>query len=209
MKRNFCLLALLPFLAGGLGTATNLCAQNPAAAAAAREEAEERSRRMAADLGELKDNQALQRQQIAALEKSLRDLSDQIAKANNNAATQESLQRLGEQIKKVDETRVADNKRILETIDELHRLLKNVAATPPPRLTSPPPPVTNTARSATTSEEGFPYVVQKGDTLAGIVKAYRQQNIKVSSEAIISANPSVKWERLQVGQKIFIPKPKA
>ena len=30
----------------------------------------------------------------------------------------------------------------------------------------------------------------------------------VTSKAILAANPTVDWNRLKIGQKIFIPKPK-
>ena len=58
------------------------------------------------------------------------------------------------------------------------------------------------------NQEGFDYVVQKNDTLSGIIQAYRGKGIKVTTKSVTEANPTVKWERLRVGQKVFIPKPK-
>jgi len=49
--------------------------------------------------------------------------------------------------------------------------------------------------------------VARGDTLSTIVEAYREQNIKVTLDSILKANPGLKPERLQVGQKIIIPAP--
>jgi LysM repeat protein len=175
-------------------------------AAQARDESDERYRRLSARIEELVANQALQQQQIASLERSIRELSDQISRNNNSAATQESLRRLGDQIHKVDEARVADNKRVFEAIDDLHRVIKNAASAPLPK---PPPSKPSASSEGSGAIEGYEYVIQKNDTLSGIVQAYRQNNIKVSLQAIKDANPNVKWDALRVGQKIVIPKPKS
>jgi hypothetical protein len=60
----------------------------------------------------------------------------------------------------------------------------------------------------TTPEEGFEYIVQKDDRLDVIVKRYRDEKIMVTSKSIMDANPTVNWNKLRIGQKIFIPKPK-
>jgi hypothetical protein len=39
------------------------------------------------------------------------------------------------------------------------------------------------------------------------VQKYRKENIMVTEKAIRDANPGVDWDRLQIGKKIFIPKP--
>jgi LysM repeat protein len=49
--------------------------------------------------------------------------------------------------------------------------------------------------------------VKPGETLGAIVKAYRDQNIKVSLQQILAANPGLKPENLKAGQKIIIPAP--
>ena len=51
--------------------------------------------------------------------------------------------------------------------------------------------------------------MQPNDRLDKIVKYYRDQGVKVTQKSIMDANPGVKWERLQVKQKLFIPLPKA
>jgi len=168
------------------------------------DEAEERYRRLSARIEELVASQALQQQQIAGLERGLRELSNQISRNNTSAATQESLRHLGEQIQKVDEARVADNKRVFEAIEELQRAIRSAMLYPP----KPPPGRTSTTPEPSGPMEGYEYVVQKNDTLSGIVQNYRQNGIKVTSKSIMDANPNVKWEALRVGQKIFIPKPK-
>ncbi len=207
MKHYRSCLVLVLVLAGWLGLTAAAAAQNAAATAAAQEEAEARYRSLASQVAGLKEAQDLHSQQIAALEKSLRELSEQVVRAANQTATQEKLGQLAEQIRRVDEARVAENKKIFETIDELHRILKNMAAAPPPRPLPAPTTTTPPAASTTASEDMFEYVVQKNDTLDRIVQAYRSQGFKVSYKAVREANPKVNWDRLRIGQKIYIPKP--
>lgn len=184
-------------------------AQSDAAVVAAREDMEDRYQRLAARVEELVANQALQQQQINALDKSVAELRQEIARLNNPGAVQESLRALAAQIQKVDETRASENRKIYEALDELHRILKAAAAPPPSRPAPPAAPVPTPGAHPGGTEEGYEYVVQKGDTLSGIVQAYREQGIKVTSKAVMDANPNVKWDRLPVGKKIFIPKPKS
>lgn len=56
--------------------------------------------------------------------------------------------------------------------------------------------------------EGFEHPIAKGDTLGAVVQAYRDQGIKVTRKMVQDANPNVNWDKLVIGRKIFIPKPK-
>ena len=205
--------AIAGLLLGSL-FATRLLAQD-AVAIAAQREAEENLKRLTATISEVQTAQEEQRKQITGLSAEIDKVRGEITKANNNAATQESLKRLSDQIIKVDERRIADNKHVEEALEQLKRLIVERPTPPsrPPRDTSPPPstnPGNTTPRVSTTGgpDEGFEYSVQQGDRLDLIVKAYREQKIMVTSKMVMDANPTVKWERLKVGQKIFIPKPK-
>ena len=210
MKRIFTWLMCVVAALSWAGLAPSASAQNAAAEAAAREAAEDNLKRLAAAVEKLDANQTAQQQRIEALEKGYQDLREAIIKASNQSATQESLRRLGEQIQKVDEARVAENKKIQETLDELYRAIKTAAAAPPP----PRPPVIPTApphpTTATNSgtDEGFEYKVEAGDLLPKIVQKFRAEGVKLTQKMVMDANPNVKWDRLRVGQKIFIPKPK-
>ena len=57
------------------------------------------------------------------------------------------------------------------------------------------------------SDKGFEHIVKSGDTLSGIITAYREQNIKVNKEQIMAANPGLVPEKMRLGQKIWIPAP--
>ena len=208
MKRILIWLVLGIVVLGWAGPASNAFAQNAAADAAAREAAEDNLKRLVAAVEKLDANQTAQQQRIEALEKGFQDLREAIIKAGNQSATQESLRRLGEHIQKVDEARVTENKKIQETLDELYRVIKTAAAAPPPPRTpvAPVPPRPATTNAGT--EEGFEYKVEPGDMLPKIVQKYRAEGVKLTQKMVMDANPNIKWDRLRVGQKIFIPKPK-
>jgi TolA-binding protein len=190
-----------------------------AVALAAQQEAEERYKRLTATVEELQMAQTAQQKQISALASEVSKLRDEIARNNNNAATQESIRQLNEQIRKVDQSRIDDNKRVQEAFEKLGRTIKEMPAPPPSRRPSGGgDPGTGSGSSGTGTrplnngpsavEDGFDYVIQSGDRLDLIVKAYRDKQIMVTSKAIKDANPNVDWSRLKIGQHIFIPKPK-
>jgi LysM repeat protein len=68
-------------------------------------------------------------------------------------------------------------------------------------IESKPPPEINP------NAPHFEYTVQAGDTLAAIVKAYRDKSIKITLSQVLAANPGLKPENMRVGQKIVIPAP--
>jgi len=184
---------------------------------AAQQEAEERMKRLAATIEEVQTAQAAMQRQFSALSAEVSKLRDDVARNNNNAATQESLKRLSDQIVKVDESRIAGDKVLQEALKDLGKTITTSVAAPPrpARVTGPEttnPTLTNPSHATLTSnakEEGFEYVVQSGDRLDTIVKAYRDQGIMVTRASVMAANPSVDWSRLQPKKtKIFIPKPK-
>jgi LysM repeat protein len=75
-------------------------------------------------------------------------------------------------------------------IDELSRKMATIVG----GQSSPSP-----ARSGAATETGYEHVVQQGETLSQIAKAY-----KVSASAIMKAN-NLKSSTIRVGQKLFIP----
>jgi hypothetical protein len=51
------------------------------------------------------------------------------------------------------------------------------------------------------------YKIKDGDTLVRIVADLRAQGFKVSQQQVMDVNPKVIWNRLAIGQTIYIPKP--
>jgi predicted RNase H-like nuclease (RuvC/YqgF family) len=215
MKRAFMLFALSLSLAGRCGVAQEANAGTPttAAAIAAQEAAEERYKRMAADVQALQtDNESL-KAKIAALEQKIDDLRQLQASAANNSGAQDDLKRLAEKIVQVDKKREEDKQAISEEIRKaiggLERNLANSgssARAPSPKA----PPETE----APVSGNDLSYTIKDGDTLSVIVHAYntdfKSKGWKtITLKQAMDANPKVDWARLRVGQKIIIPRPPA
>jgi hypothetical protein len=197
MKRFFRLVPLLAVLAL---PATALRAQNNASLLAEKQEIEEKYKSLSAAVQALQESNSLLQKKLDAALAELNNLKDKTAKPPVNAVTQEDLKHLAEKIVELDNKRIADNKRIVETIAELGKTLKTPAApVKPPKAPEP---------AASRNEKGYEYEIASGDSLTKIVKAYRDNGIKVSQKAIEDANPDVQWTKLKIGQKIWIPAPK-
>jgi nucleoid-associated protein YgaU len=185
------------------GTPARLVAQdvNTAAIAAAREEAEERYKRLHSAVEELQASHAALQKRLAALAEECNRLREDSVKAAGITASQEDLRKLAENIVELDQKREADKKLILDKLEGLAAAVKTAAFAPPSALRRP-----NTATNAGV-EKGYEYIVQPGDVLSKIIKAYRDNGIKVSLQQITNANPGLNPNNLKPGQKIFIPQP--
>ena len=181
---------------------------------AAQQEMLENVKRLSAVVEELQTAQMTLQKQFGALQADVNKLRDEVARAGNNSSTQEMMHELNKQIVKVDESRVADTKRIQEAIEKLGGAIKSLPTAPAPRVRSEiasSAPATGGVKSTNPGPEavrdGYDYVVQQGDRLDKIVARYRAEKVMVTSRAVMAANPSVEWTKLQVGQHLFIPKP--
>jgi LysM repeat protein len=56
-------------------------------------------------------------------------------------------------------------------------------------------------------QKGYYYTVQRGDTLAMICAAYRDEGVKVTTAQVRKANGLTATSELKAGEKLFIPKP--
>jgi hypothetical protein len=144
---------------------------------------------------------------------SLRSEVDRLKNRNESAATQESIKRLADKIEDVDKKRQADNELVLAQLKAIGKGLskpiqpKDPVVEPPPtrpKTAEPPaPPKSN----STTPENGFKYSIKDGDTLVRIVKDLKAINVVTTQKQIMDANPKVNWNKLKIGQEIFIPQP--
>jgi TolA-binding protein len=180
---------------------------------AAAQGAEERYKRMAADMQALQmDNESL-KAKVASLEQKIDELRQQLASSANNNGVQEDLKRLAEKITEVDKKREEDKQVIAEQIRKsIGGLEKTLVSSSAPTRSATPkaPPAADPAPAA----NGFSYTIQEGDTLLAIIKAYnadfKSKGLRtISLKQAKEANPTVDWDRLRVGQKIIIPKPEA
>lgn len=170
---------------------------------------EERLNKLAGRIDDLVAGQESLRNRIQALERDIESVREQAAKPTGNYASQEELKRLADAVKEVDQKRIKDAEAVK---GEFVKLSKEVAAPPPASRKAATSSSTERASGETSSapEKGFgEYTIQDKDTLSLIVKAYREKNIKLTSEQIIKANPGLVPEKLKVGQKIWIPAPQS
>jgi phage shock protein A len=217
MKRVFVLMAFSLGLAGRCAFAQDSAPAAPAstnaAAIAAEQGAEERYKRMAADIEALQmDNESL-KAKLAAFEQKMEDMRQQLAAASNRSGVQEDLKRLAESIAQVDKKREEDKQAISEEIRKSIAGLEK-AVTGAPVLMHAPATKLQLEAPIPAADTGFSYTVQEGDNLSAILKAYnadfKSKGWKtITLRQAMEANPNVKWDHLRVGQKIIIPKPEA
>ena len=149
--------------------------------------------------------QEAQQKRVDELAKGLGGLREQLGRTDACYASQQELRNLVDTILNVDQERLRDGEQIHIELANLGRM-----------LTMPPAPKEATPVAMTASpdsdrptalERGYEYVIQAGDTLSAISRAYREKNIKVSVDQILKANPGLKPEKLRPGQRILIPAP--
>jgi LysM repeat protein len=126
--------------------------------------------------------------QGASLAQQLQELRAEVEKLRADN------QNLQQQLTALEKTRAAEKQAILKEVSTI------VAASP-----KPAPPPSRPAPSSPAKEEGFEHVVETGQSLWAIAKAYQDAGVKVGVEDIRRAN-NLKDNNLRAGQKLFIPK---
>ena len=147
--------------------------------------------RLRSEVSSLQTANADLQKKLSDVLKELQELKAQ-TKPTGNYAGADDVKQLAESIKEVDRKRAADRELILSEIKKLPKALS----------------VPQVTERSTPAEKGYEYTVQSGDTLSAIVKAYRDQGVKVTVDDVIKANTGLNANSLQVGKKIFIPNPK-
>jgi LysM repeat protein len=169
---------------------------------------EERFNKLAGQIEDLRANQEAITKRIEALTREIEGLRSQLDKPSGNYASDEDVKRLAEAVKEIDRKRLEDYEKIRL---ELKNLGKSLAAPTPAVHKTVPTPIADASIPEKSSgpEKGFEYQVKKGDNLGIIVQAYRDNNIKITKDQILKANPGLVPEKMRVGQKIFIPAPQS
>ena len=215
MKRIFVAVTLLAALLGNSGLNAQ---QDPATAAAEREQAEERHRSMVNRIAGIEESVAAFQKNVTALREEIRHMRedlDRFKPKHDGAATQDNIKRMADKIEEVDKKRQADNERVVKYIDSKNAELQKFIlerpggnSRPPSGSTSNPGaerPRTPAGNSPSATEKGFEYKIKSGDRLQKIVAALKAQGFKASEKQIMEANPTVDWSKLKIDQKIFIP----
>ena len=157
--------------------------------------------------GQIQDIQATQEQQgkrLDALAKEISDLRDKVNTPQlNNSASTDDLKSLAEKVQEIDKKRQADRDLILKEISKLGSVnAAPVAHKSPPTTTKT---ADDTAAAPATPQKGYEHIIEPGETISAIAKAYRAQGVKVTTSQIIAANPKLNPNSLIAGKKIFIP----
>jgi TolA-binding protein len=208
-------LRFTPLLAGLvlMSLAIRLTAQESSEAVAARRETESNLKALSARVEELEASNHSLRVRLDDMRREVQQLREEMRKLADQSGTQEQLRKLADSVKEVDSKRRADNEKVLNELSKLARQMAETPVAPPPAPRATPSPGGGEIRPPHPpsgdkgSEKGIEYVIKSGDTLSGIVTACRGQNLKVTQKLLMEANPDVNWNRLKVGQKIFIPLP--
>lgn len=170
---------------------------------------EERYNKLSGQIEDLRSSQDALNRKLENVAKEIEALRGQMDKQPSaNFASDEDLKRLAESIKEIDRKRLDDYEKIRT---ELKGLGKTLASSSASGHRSPPAVVEDTSAKSKPAvpDKGFEYEVKKDDTLSLIVKAYRENNIKITMDQVLKANPGLKPEKMRVGQKIFIPAPQS
>jgi|JI10StandDraft_1071094.scaffolds.fasta_scaffold810144_2 TolA-binding protein len=193
----------------------SLSAQESSESIAARQMVQENMKALNARIEDLEASNHSLRARVDDLRRELQQLREETRKLADQSGVQDQIRRLADSIKDVDNKRRADNEKVL---GELAKLAKQMADTPiMPPTPAPRQPSTTSSQSSAHNpelrpasnipEKGIEYVIKPNDTLSGIVAACRAKDLKVTQKLMREANPDVNWDRLRVGQKIFIPLP--
>ncbi len=195
-----CIIALsLGLLIISEGTAAE--AQNRSGRAAqfvAEQQAEERYRRLKTTVEDLQSSNIVLQRRLQNLESQLQQAIKRLTDQQADVATNEQLEALSErftkELQKIENQRVADNKRLLEEI-------RKIANRPVPK------PVVKPSKPALEPYTGPVYEVevQTGYTISGIAQKYREQGHDVSVEDILRANPGLDPRKMRPGDIINVP----
>jgi LysM repeat protein len=166
--------------------------------------------KLSGQLQDIIDAEAAQGKRLEALEHDVADLREKAnaPAAPDNSASTDDLKKLAVQVREIDQKRQDDRELILKKIEDLGK----ISAAPVHAHKAPSAPKDTaevTASTDTTPQKGYEYQVKAGDYLSAIVKAYREQGVKVTVPQVLKANPGLSANTLYAGKTIFIPDPNA
>lgn len=196
---------------------------------AARQELEDRLRRVERDLEAVKETNESLRKKLSTLDTVVNEVSRaavERANSNNNllklTASKDELAQLERALKDSEQRREADKKWFIEQLKELTKLMGAATIAPPP--TAPVTPKASKSKSASSEDKARPHptgvpdtgvyhVVEKNQTALEILKAYNDdlkakgRSGKITLKQLETANPGANMDKLRSGQKLFIPIP--
>lgn len=174
---------------------------------AEQQQAEERWRKLSSQVEEMERTQEVLRKRIATLELENSSLRSDVTRNSGAGVSPEEFQRVIKQItdklKELDDKRIADNRAIVEQVKQSIRDFKPVAAAPSP---SRSPTVPDSTDPLPGTQDGFNHILLEGQTISGVVQAFRAKGVKTSIQAVLDANPKIRDPKnIRAGTEIFVP----
>ena len=170
---------------------------------------EERLNKLSGQMESVIETQQELSKRMAGLAKEVENLREQAGKPTGNYASQQDMELLKDKVKEVDRKRLEDAEKVrTELLNIRNGVLKSPGPGSARKTGKAPPPDKSEPDKPVKPEAGFEYVIKSGDTLSAIAQAYKEQNIKVTVDQILQANPGLKANSMVPGKKIFIPAPK-
>lgn len=185
--------------------------------AAARQEMEEKIKRLRAELDDMKalnnslnESLATLTRQVKAQNDAMKKFADAYKIALSDYVRKSELEALAKSLREIERNRKSDQEQVQKKFNELKKIiLKN----PPKVIQVPANPKNNSKGRPARSDEpkGVEHVVGKGQTLTAIIAAYNDElkksgrRARVTLAQVKAANPGMNPDRVTVGQKIFIP----
>lgn len=188
----------------------------------ARQELEDRLRRVERDLESVKEANDSLRKKLSSVDTVVTEVSRaavERANSNNNllklTASKDELAQLERALKESEQRREADKKWFVEQLKELSKVMGAATSAPPPFTPTPTP---KSSKSKAAASPGVPdtgvfHLVEKNQTALEILKAYNDDQKakgragKLTLKQLETANPGADMNRLRAGQKLFIPIP--
>jgi LysM repeat protein len=171
----------------------------------ARQEWDERFKRLESAVESLQASQERQQKRLAAVAEEIQRLREEMARKPNEAVSRDELRSLEKKVVELNDKREADKRLILEQLEKL-------ANTPP---AVPAAPSKTTKPSLNPDQPGFEYVVESGEILSTIVRdfnaEFKKKGLKgtLTVDQVLKANQMKKATDLRAGQRLFIPDPSA
>jgi septal ring factor EnvC (AmiA/AmiB activator) len=167
--------------------------------------------KLSGQIQDLLEAQARQNQRLDAVEKQISELGDKVNApvVKEDYANRDDLKKLAEQVQEIDRKRQDDRELIIKQIENLSKVATTVPTTTVHHSSPPKTSEDTTATAPTVPQKGYEHEIKQGDTLGLIIKAYREQGVKVKKSQIIAANPNINPDVLIPGKKLFIPDPTA
>ncbi len=171
---------------------------------------------------DLIEGQAAQGKRLDALAHDISELREKVnaPPANTDSVTHDELLKLAKTVKELADKQQADKELIVENIKQLGKTITEVPTSggskknhgskkADAKSDAKTDVKTDVPATPTGPLVGHEYIVKPGDQFSLIVKAYRDQGVKVTTKQVKEANPGLDPDKILVGQKIFIPDPAA